>query len=228
MTIHGTTTHGITTGSRWSPQPNLDARRLLYECVGSCEMQIAPEISFHNVAGSDAAEAMIRDHIRRLEDIYDRITTCRVRVDQRNQNPSGTIPPVVRIEISLPGHKDIVVAHEPDHLLRKFRAPDLRNAIKEAFRIAEHRLSKYKDSLVDHEAEIRHESTHEFLGQVADLPPGKDFGFLRTKEGALLYFHRNSVLSGDFDSLRRGDEVTYVEEAGDTGPIASKVRLKRD
>jgi hypothetical protein len=30
---------------------------------------------------------------------------------------------------------------------------------------------------------------------------------LKTKEGGLLYFHRNSILSGEFDKLRRGDEV---------------------
>jgi hypothetical protein len=34
------------------------------------------------------------------------------------------------------------------------------------------------------------------------------------------------VLLGDFDRLKRGDEVFYVEEMGDTGPIASKVRVK--
>jgi folate-dependent phosphoribosylglycinamide formyltransferase PurN len=34
------------------------------------------------------------------------------------------------------------------------------------------------------------------------------------------------MLSGDFDSLRRGSAVHYVEEVGDTGPIATKVRLK--
>jgi hypothetical protein len=45
-----------------------------------------------------------------------------------------------------------------------------------------------------------------------------------TKEGGLLYFHRNSVLSGVFDKLRRGGEVTYVEDMGDTGLTASKVR----
>jgi cold shock CspA family protein len=48
---------------------------------------------------------------------------------------------------------------------------------------------------------------------------------LLTKEGGLLYFHRNSMLSGDFDTLSRGDEISYVETMGDTGPIASKVRV---
>jgi cold shock CspA family protein len=60
---------------------------------------------------------------------------------------------------------------------------------------------------------------------VAELTPGEDFGFLMSKEGGLLYFHRNSVLTGDFDRLHRGDEVSYIEEMGDNGPMASKVRV---
>jgi ribosome-associated translation inhibitor RaiA/cold shock CspA family protein len=189
-------------------------------------MQIPPEISFHNCKGSAAVESVIREHVGRLERIYGRMTACRVRVDQRNQNETDTIPPVVRIEISLPGHKDIVVAHEPDRLQRRFQAPELQNAINEAFRVAERQLSKYKDKLTDHgTADMRHEAAQEFRGQVAELTPGEDFGFLMTKEGALLYFHRNSMLSGDFDRLHRGDEVTYVEALGDNGPTASKVRV---
>ena len=92
-------------------------------------MQKPVEIAFRNVGSSEAAEAAIRDHVARLERIYRRMTTCRVRVDQRNQNANETIPPIVHIEISVPGYKDIVVAHEFDHLQRKYRAPDVRNAI---------------------------------------------------------------------------------------------------
>ena len=192
-------------------------------------MQIPVEISFRNIEASAAAENDIRGHVERLELVSGRMTTCRVRVDQRNQNQNGTIPPVVHIEISLPGHKDIVVAHEPEHLQRRFQAPDLRNAINEAFRIAERRLTKHKDKVTDHgTADLRHEAASEFRGQVAELTPGEDFGFLMNKEGGLLYFHRNSLLSGDFDRLHRGDEVSYVEEMGDNGPQASKVRVLED
>jgi cold shock CspA family protein len=60
---------------------------------------------------------------------------------------------------------------------------------------------------------------------VTELVPEQDFGFLLTKEGGLLYFHRNSVLSG-FDALTLKEEVHYVEAAGDTGPTATKVRAK--
>jgi cold shock CspA family protein len=65
------------------------------------------------------------------------------------------------------------------------------------------------------------ESSH-----IAEMRPEENFGFLLTKEGSLLYFHRNSVLSGDFDQLSRGNEVHYNEVIGDTGPIATKVRVK--
>jgi ribosome-associated translation inhibitor RaiA len=184
------------------------------------------EIAFHNVHKSDWAEDAIRDHVARLEEIYDRLITCRVRVDQRADNTNHTIPPVVRIEMSVPGHKDLVVAHEPEHLQRKFQSPDLQNAINEAFRIAERQLSEFKDQRTDHTAATGHEASHEFLGQIAEMTPERDFGFLMTNEGGLLYFHRNSMLTGDFDGLRRGQEVHYVETVGDTGPIATKVRVK--
>lgn len=189
-------------------------------------MQVPLEISFHNIDNSEWAKDEIRDHVAKLEAIYERMTSCRVRVDQRADNSNHTIPPVVRIEIGIPGRKDIVVAHEPDRLQRKFQRPDLHNAINEAFRLAALQLTEMKRKLSDHAAAAQHEAVNEFKGQVAEIRPGENFGFLLNKEGSLLYFHRNALLSGEFDKLRRGDEVSYVEAVGDTGPIATKVRVK--
>jgi ribosome-associated translation inhibitor RaiA/cold shock CspA family protein len=189
-------------------------------------MQVPVEIAFHNIESLPWAEEEIRTRIKKLEKIYDRLTSCRVRVDQRNRNPTGTIPPVVRIEMGIPGRKDLVVSHEPDHLQRKFQAPDLRNAIHEAFRIAEDRLVELKNQRQGRTREPQHDAENQFLGQIAELRPEGEFGFLLTKEGGLLYFHRNSLLSGDFDRLRQGDEVYYVEDVGDTGPTAIKVRVR--
>jgi cold shock CspA family protein/ribosome-associated translation inhibitor RaiA len=189
-------------------------------------MQVPIEIAFHNMETVDWAEDEIRARVAKLEKIYPRLTTCRVRVDQRARNAKGTVPPVVRIEMSVPGSKDIVVSHEPDHLQLKYQTPNLRNAINEAFRIAEDRLAAFKDQRQDRAKHAQHDLEAQFLGQVADIDPNGEFGFLLTKEGGLLYFHRNSVLSGDFNKLRSGAEVFYVEEMGDTGPIAAKVRVK--
>jgi cold shock CspA family protein/ribosome-associated translation inhibitor RaiA len=189
-------------------------------------MQVPLEIAFRNVDKSAWAEEQIRARVAKLEKLHDRLISCRVRVEQRATNSHGTIPPVVHIELGVPGRKDIVVSHEPDHLQRKFQAPDLHNAIHEAFRIAEDRLAGLKEKLDGRTKEGHHDVENQFLGQVAEVTPAEDFGFLLTKEGGLLYFHRNSLLSGEFDSLARGDEVFYVEDMGDTGPIATKVRPK--
>jgi cold shock CspA family protein/ribosome-associated translation inhibitor RaiA len=189
-------------------------------------MQIPAEIAFHNIDSIPWAEEEIRARIAKLEKIYERLITCRVRVDQRARNATGTIPPVVRIEMSVPGRNDLVVSHEPDHLQQKFQNPDLHNAINEAFRIAEDQLAEYKRQLDDHGREAFHEVESQALGQIADIDSDGDFGFILTNTGGMLYFHRNSVLSGDFDKLERGEAVYYVEQAGDTGPTASKVRVK--
>jgi cold shock CspA family protein/ribosome-associated translation inhibitor RaiA len=190
-------------------------------------VQVPVEIAFHNLAPVPWAEEEIRQRVAKLEKIFDRMVTCRVRVDQRANNASRNIPPVVRLEIGVPGHDDLVVAHEPDHLQQKFQTPDLHNAINEAFRIAEDRLAEYKRALKDRSRPTNgNGADHQFLGQVAEIDPAGEFGFILTKEGSMLYFHRNSVLSGDFAPLRRGDEVHYVEEMGDSGPTASKVRVK--
>jgi cold shock CspA family protein len=42
---------------------------------------------------------------------------------------------------------------------------------------------------------------------------------------ASFYFHRDAVTNARFDDLKQGDTVHYVEEAGDAGPTAVKVRL---
>jgi ribosome-associated translation inhibitor RaiA/cold shock CspA family protein len=189
-------------------------------------MQVPLELSFHNVEHAQWVEDDIRARVAELESLYGRLTSCRVRVEQRADNQRGTIPPVVRIELGIPGHTEIVVSHEPEHLQRKFQRPDLHNAVHEAFRIAERRLRDLKELRERRTKDPHHDSENQSLGQIAETTPEHDHGFLITKEGGLLYFHRNAMLSGDFDTLSRGDDVYYVEDLGDTGPIATKVRVK--
>ena len=191
-------------------------------------LQVPLEIAFHNIESSAWAEKEIRARVADLEKLYDRLTSCRVRIDQRAKDRSGTIPPVVHIELGIPGRSDLVVSHEPDHLLRKYRHPDLHKAINEAFRIAARQLVDLKGQRDGRSKDAHHDAGNQSLGQVAEITPEQDFGFLMTKEGGLLYFHRNSLLNGDFDRLERGDEVHYNEDMGDTGPIATKVRVKRN
>ncbi|MEO3386558.1 HPF/RaiA family ribosome-associated protein [Mesorhizobium sp. CAU 1741] len=189
-------------------------------------MQTPAQIAFRHYPASDQAEEEIRARLDKLEAVYAELISASVTVDQRASNADESVPPVVRIELSLPHAAPVVVAYEPDRLQRKFQSPDLRNAINDAFNLAERQLRTFKDRRRGRPDATDHEASHQFLGQVAEIQPDKDHGFLMNKEGGLLYFHRNSVLAGDFDALKRGDEVHYVEEMGDTGPLATKVRPK--
>lgn len=188
-------------------------------------MDIPLQITFHRAGKSEWAEQEIRARVEKLTGLYDRIVGCRVTVDQRAQNVEGTLPPVVRIEISLPGKSPLVVAYEPDRLQKRYQNPGLGNAINDAFGIAERRLAQLKAARGDRDRVGRHDSQNQFLGQVTQIYPNEDHGFLLTKEGSTLYFHRSAILQGDFDKLQVGDEVHYVEEIGDTGPLATKVRV---
>ena len=52
------------------------------------------------------------------------------------------------------------------------------------------------------------------------------YGFLRTlNDNREIYFHRNSVLHGDFERLAVGTEVRFNAEQGDEGPQASSVQI---
>jgi cold shock CspA family protein len=62
-------------------------------------------------------------------------------------------------------------------------------------------------------------------GRIVRFLAGEDCGFIATREGDEVYFHRNSVIDGAFDDLAVGDEVRFVQQDGDNGPQASSVRV---
>ena len=187
-------------------------------------MDVPVQIAFHHAAKPEWIEEELRARAARLESMEPRLVGCRITVDQRADNPGHTIPPVVRIELDMPGTAPLIVAHEPDRLQQKYQAPDLRTAVHDAFSIAERQLESWKEQRNSRTKSVHHDAQNQYLGQVAEVHAEGDYGFLMSKEGSLLYFHRNSLLSGQLEDLRIGDEVHYVETIGDTGPLAVKIR----
>jgi CspA family cold shock protein len=62
-------------------------------------------------------------------------------------------------------------------------------------------------------------------GSIKKLVAEKGFGFI-SGDREELFFHRSSVIGGDFDSLRPGQQVEYQVDQGDRGkgPRAKDVR----
>jgi len=182
-------------------------------------MQTPLEIAFHNFPQSSRLETDIRARVDKLERLYERLTACRVTIEARHQqHRSGNIYEV-HIVLVVPG-QELVVSREPHKVkLRRAEPDDVRGSIRDAFRAAERQLKEFKRRL---RGEVK---AHDMLlhGEVAQLDPDGDHGFILTSAGTQLYFHRNSVLGAAFSQLMRGDPVHFVELDGDSGPIASKV-----
>jgi ribosome-associated translation inhibitor RaiA/cold shock CspA family protein len=184
-------------------------------------MQEPLEIAFHNLESSPALEAEIRKRFAKLDKLCDRLTACRVSVEAlHNQHRTGNVYEV-HIDMLVPGGQ-LVVSRAPHKAKERYASPDVLTSIRDAFNAAERQLKEYKRQLM---GEVkRHEP--EYFGQVAEVYPEQDWGYLLSKEGALLYFNRAAVLDGTFDELKRGDAVDYVQAEGETGPTAVKVWRK--
>lgn len=178
------------------------------------------DIAFHNVDRSETLEAEIRAHVDKLAKRFPHLTGCRVSVEKlHNQHRTGNVYEV-HVIVSVPG-RDLAVSREPHHAKDRYAHADVYTSVREAFRAAERQLESYKGKLRDETAAPANASA--LTGEVAQVLPDADHGFILNSVGTQLYFHRDSVTKGDFASLKRGDRVHYVEEEGDAGPVASKV-----
>ena len=181
-------------------------------------MDIPVEIVFHNMPSSPRLEAEIRSRVEKLDRLYNHLVGCRVAVELLHRRHQTGNMYDVHIEMRVPG-EDIVVSHEPHHARDRFVDPDVMVALRTAFKTAERRLLDFKEKQRG-DVKVHAES---FAGQITQLYPDEDHGFLLTHEGTQLYFHRNGMVNRDFDQLKVGMRVHFVETVGDTGPIASKV-----
>lgn len=181
------------------------------------------EIAFHNLQASESVEAEIRRQVKRLEVRYGHLTGCRVSVEALHQQHQTGNLFEVHVTMSVPG-RELAVSREPHHARERHAHPDVYTSLRDAFRAAEKQLEAYKARQSDHTL-APSPNAGALAGQIALIEPGADHGFLIDNVGTQLYFHRDSVTNGRFETLKRGDAVHYVPEDGSGGPVAIKVRL---
>lgn len=172
------------------------------------------QITVRNMSLSDAAKAAIQEKAAKLEEFDDRIIGCRVLVEVPHKHHHQGVLYNVRIDLTVPG-AEIVVKREPHE--------DLYVAIRDAFDAAARQLRQRRRKQ-DIEG-VLPRPTPKPEARVIRLFPAEGYGFLETRDGREIYFHRNSVLHNAFDRLGVGTRVRYVEEQGEKGPQASTVEV---
>lgn len=179
-------------------------------------MDIPLEIVFHNLEPSNEIEALIREHVQRLEKLYPHLIGCRVSVEMlHKQHRNGNVPEV-HIAIRVPG-REIAISREPHKAKQRRTAPNVHTSVKDAFRAAEKRLKDFKQQQY---GEVKPKDMP-IQGYVSSL--FGDYGFISTGTGEALYFHRNALADGGFDGLHEGEAVQYTLVVGDNGPSAARV-----
>lgn len=181
------------------------------------EVATPVEIAYENLKPEAAAERQVIRGLRRLERVAPELMAVRVTLANRNpRRHTGNLYDV-RLELTLPG-PDVAVSRTPP---LHSESEDLLLAIGEAF-------DKARRELVESRAVRRGEvKTHEPVsrGRVTDLFP--DHGFIRSSDGRIVYFHRNSIAGQEWDALQVGDEVRFRDEPGEQGPHATTVKATR-
>jgi ribosomal subunit interface protein len=180
-------------------------------------MQRPLEIRFRHMDPSPALEARIREKAAVLERFSERITGCRVIVEKEHGHRRKGNLFRVRIEIDAPG-KELAVTHTgpKDHAHE-----DVYVALRDAFNAVVRRLQDHVrvrgGKVKAHEAPL--------YGTVRLVDHEGGFGFVETADGDV-YFHRNSVVQGEFDAIEPGAEVRLevAERESGEGWQATTVR----
>lgn len=172
------------------------------------------QVTFRDIGPSEALRFHAEKRARKLETFFDRLLRCHVVLEAPHRHHKHGKRYHVRIDMAVPG-KELVVSRNTED-----NKEDMHAAIDDAFADAERVLEEYARQLQD----TRHRESPP-VGVVSKLFVDRGYGFLETRDGHEVYFHKNSVLGKPFERLKVGTKVRFAEEDGDKGPQASTVHV---
>ena len=183
-------------------------------------MQNAPELIFHDVDRSAWVENYILERVGRLDKFAEGITSCRVSLAQEQASHHKGNRYSVMVEVRMPPNHDL--AARKAKVIREL-STQLPALINLAFGAIERQLKKTAELRRGEVKEPRPDGQpHGIVEKLFD----EGYGFLRAlDDDRQVYFHRNSVLHGDFERLVVGTEVRFTPQDGEQGPQASSVQI---
>jgi len=173
-------------------------------------MQIPMQITLRDIPQSEAIESRICSKVKKLEEFYPRMTSCRVVMEMPHKHKHQGKLINVSIDIILPQGEVAVNRHSSE---------DAYVAIRDAFDAAGRRLEDYarrqRSDVKQHQ-----KATH---GHVARVFEDEGYGFIETEDGQELYFSSENLVDAKLDHLQPGVEVQFIEDAGAEGLQAKRV-----
>lgn len=183
-------------------------------------MKVPVEITYRHLEKTEAIDALVREKIEKLEKMCNYISSCRVAVEKAHDHPQSGSPYRVRIDLTVPPSHELAVVQNPGE---GNQYDPLEAVIRSAFDAARRQLVE----LVERQRDaVKTHPQQEVIAIVTKLFPEEGYGFLKTiATGQEIYFHRHSVSGDEFDHLKVGTGVQFMEEQGDKGAQATSVRI---
>ena len=110
-------------------------------------MRVPPEIAYRGIDKTPALEALVSEKIEKLEKFYSQISSCHLAIEKVHDHPEHGSPYRVRIDITVPEDREIVVDKSPDQ--GKQEQP-LEVLIREAFDVANRQLKEMNEQQHNH------------------------------------------------------------------------------
>jgi cold shock CspA family protein/ribosome-associated translation inhibitor RaiA len=182
-------------------------------------MQTAPELIFHDIERTHWVENYILERVQRLDRFAEGITSCRVSLTREQHSHHKGNRYSVMVEARTPPNHDLAVRKAK--VIRDMQA-QLPALINLAFGAIERQLKKTAALRRGDVKTQENDQPHGIVEKLFD----EGYGFLRAvDDDRQVYFHRNSVLHGDFERLAIGTEVRFTPQDGEQGPQASSVQI---
>ena len=182
-------------------------------------MQTRPEIIFHDVERSAWIEDYILERVQKLDRFAEGITSCRVSLAKEQGSHHKGNRYSLLVEVRTPPNHDL--AAKKAKIVRE-PAAQLPALINLGFGAIERQLKKTAELRRGEGKRPDHGGPHGIVEKLFE----EGYGFLRAvDDDRQVYFHRNSVLHGDFERLAIGTEVRFTPQDGDEGPQASSVQI---
>ena len=110
-------------------------------------MRVPHEIAYRGVNKTPELEALISEKIDKLEQFYRQISSCHLVVEKVHDHPEHGSPYRVRIDITVPEDREVVVDKSPDK--GKQNLP-LEALVREAFDVANRQLKELNEQQHNH------------------------------------------------------------------------------
>lgn len=185
-------------------------------------MKVGLEVTYRDVERSEAIDTLIAEKIAKLERLCSYINSCHIAIERIHDRPSQGSPYRVRIDLTLPPNHELVADSNPTDTNQYV---GLDTVVRDAFSKMERQLKEQTRQQREAEKSQINTSPQDTTALVTKLFREDGYGFIKALNGEEIYFHRNSVIHGDFDRLEVGTGVRYVAAEGEQGPQASTVQI---